>query len=144
MTAFFVEGLPAPQGSKTGFIRGGRVILKESSDKVKPWREAVSKVADGVLMDGPIHVEMVFVMPRTKAMGDKEAPLMIQRPDIDKLTRSTFDGLTGTAYHDDSQVVSMTVIKRRAEPGEPTGAHIKLSPASVGLLRRLISWAFKL
>lgn len=128
MVSFFVPGVPAPQGSKTGFIRGGRVVMKESSEKVKPWREAISVIADGVLLEGPLHLEVEFIMPRTKAMRDKPAPPMIQRPDLDKLVRSTCDGLTGAAYKDDSQVVSITAHKRRAEPGEPTGAHITISP----------------
>lgn len=136
MHSFFVPGIPAPQGSKTGFIVKGRVVLKESSDKVKPWRESVAKHAGDALLEGPLYLDMVFIMPRTKAMGDKPAPLMIQRPDLDKLVRSTCDGLTGTAYKDDSQVVTITAHKRRAEPGEETGAHITISPASEGLFIR--------
>ena len=66
-------------------------------------------------------------MPRTKAMGEKPAPPMLQRPDLDKLLRSTCDGLTGAAYVDDSQVTHISSEKRRAEPGEQTGAHITLS-----------------
>ena len=66
-------------------------------------------------------------MPRTKAMGDKPAPPMLQRPDLDKLDSSTCDGLTGAAYADDSQVTRICSEKRRAAPGEQTGAHITLS-----------------
>ena len=66
-------------------------------------------------------------MPRTKAMGDKPAPPMLQRPDLDKLLRSTCDGLTGAAYVDDSQATHISSEKRRAEPGEQTGAQITLS-----------------
>lgn len=132
LPSFFVEGTPAPQGSKSGFIRGGRVVLVESSKKVKPWREAVGAKAResvGELLDGPLVLEVEFVMPRPKALGDKEAPPMVQRPDTDKLLRSTCDGLTGTAYADDSQVVTIHAHKRRAKPGESPGACIALDPA---------------
>ena len=132
MPSFFVEGTPAPQGSKSGFIRGGRVVLVESSKKVKPWREAVGAKARetvGELLDGPLELSVTFIMPRPKALGDKPAPPMVQRPDADKLLRSTCDGLTGTAYVDDSQVVTIHAHKRRAEPGETPGAHITLTPA---------------
>ena len=128
MTRIFVPGIPAPQGSKSGFIQRGRVVLVESSKKVKPWREAVAKHAKGDLLEGPLVIEVEFVMPRTKAMGTKPAPPMIQRPDLDKLIRSTCDGLTGAAYVDDSQVVAITAHKRRAEPDEPTGAYITITP----------------
>lgn len=132
LTQIFIPGIPAPQGSKTGFIQGGRVVLVESSKKVKPWREAVAEHAKGDLLEGPLAVEVEFVMPRTKAMGDKPAPPMIQRPDLDKLLRSTCDGLTGAAYKDDSQVVEIHASKRRAEPDEPTGAHITITPLDAG------------
>ena len=128
----FVPGIAAPQGSKTAFVVKGRAVMKESSDKVKPWREAVAKYAKGDLLEGPLVVEVEFVMPRTKAMGDKPAPPMIQRPDLDKLLRSTFDGLTGVAYKDDSQVVEIHASKRRAGPDEPTGAHITITPLNAG------------
>lgn len=130
LTNFFVEGTPAPQGSKQGFIRGGRVVLVESSKKVKPWREAVgvkARESVGELLDGPLVLDVEFVMPRPKALGGKPAPPMVQRPDADKLLRSTCDGLTGTAYGDDSQVVTIHAHKRRAEPGETPGAHITLT-----------------
>lgn len=132
MSSFFVEGTPAPQGSKSGFIRGGRVVLVESSKKVKPWREAVGAKAResvGELLDGPLVLDVMFIMPRPKALGDKPAPPMVQRPDADKLLRSTCDALTGTCYGDDSQVVTIHAHKRRAEPGETPGAHITLTPA---------------
>ena len=122
--------MPAPQGSKNAYRRGNRCVLVESSKKVKPWREAVARAAKENIpqpLEGEIHLRVVFVMPRTKAMGDKPAPPMLQRPDLDKLLRSTCDGLTGAAYVDDSQVTHISSEKRRAEPGEPTGAHITLS-----------------
>ena len=104
----------------------------ESSKKVKPWREAVGAKARetvGELLDGPLELSVTFIMPRPKALGGKTAPPMVQRPDADKLLRSTCDGLTGTAYVDDSQVVTIHAHKRRAEPGETPGAHITLTPA---------------
>ncbi len=123
---FFVPGVPAPQGSKRHVGNG---ILIESSKKVQPWREAVAWVARKHFkepIEDAVLVEFEFVLPRTKRMGDKIAPPMIQKPDIDKLARSTCDGLSGVAYKDDSQIVSLYVRKRRARPGEGTGAHIQV------------------
>ncbi len=108
------------------------MVLVESSKKVKPWREAVGAKARktvGELLDGPLELSVTFIMPRPKALGDKPAPPMVQRPDTDKLLRSTCDALTGTCYGDDSQVVTIHAHKRRAEPGETPGAHITLTPA---------------
>lgn len=69
-------------------------------------------------------------MPRPKALGDREAPPMIQRPDIDKLCRAVLDGLTGVVFKDDSQVVSLYALKERALPGESTGAKISVGVAA--------------
>ncbi|RAV34905.1 RusA family crossover junction endodeoxyribonuclease [Corynebacterium heidelbergense] len=128
----FVPGVPAPQGSKSGFVRGGRCVLVESSKKVSPWRAAVARAFTGEPATGPLRLFVEFVMPRPKNLGDKTAPPMDVRPDLDKLLRSTCDGMTGAAYADDSQVVHIIAHKRRARPGETTGAHIRLTPATSG------------
>lgn len=127
--AFFVPGVPAPQGSKTIQTRGGKSWLRECSKKVPEWRRRVSEAAAGVqwqLKHVPLRVKITFVMPRIKAMGDGIAPQMVQRPDLDKLIRSTFDGMTGVVFEDDSQVVHVDALKRRARNGEATGCHIEI------------------
>ncbi|MCK2199180.1 RusA family crossover junction endodeoxyribonuclease [Corynebacterium callunae] len=132
MISFFVPGLPAPQGSKR-HVGNGRLI--ESSKKVKPWRHAVTTHSKRHLhtpLDGAVSLDVIFVMPRPKAWGKQRQDPMIQRPDIDKLLRSTLDGLTGIAIHDDSQVTHITAHKRRASRDEPTGAHITIAPANAG------------
>ena len=93
----------------------------ESSKKVKPWRRAVNAVARQAFpqpLTGPVE-------PRTKAHGKKTAPPMVQRPDLDKLIRSTLDGLTGAVFVDDSQVVAVHASKRRAEAWETTGVEVQ-------------------
>lgn len=128
---FFVPGLPSPQGSKNAYRRGQKIVLVESSKKVKPWRDTVSQVARFVCkqpIDGAVTVVVHFVMPRTKAMRNKPAPPMVQKPDLDKMLRAVNDALTGIAYADDSQIVRLTGSKRRAAPGEQTGAHITITP----------------
>ena len=123
---YFVPGTPAPQGSKR-YVGNGRMI--ESSKKVKPWRQAVAAQAKRHLqnpLDGAVSLDITFVMPRPKAWGKLRQDPMTQRPDIDKLLRSTLDGLTGHAFADDSQVTHITAMKRRARRDEPTGAWITL------------------
>ena len=130
MTWFHVRGNPAPQGSKQAFVRGRRAVLVETSKRLPAWRIAVQDAAlqhlQPIPAGVPVAVEIVFVMPRTKAMGGRPAPPMVQRPDADKLARAVLDGLTGPAFADDSQVVRLVVTKRRADPGEETGARINV------------------
>lgn len=127
MTTFIVEGVPAPQGSKKAFVRGGRAVLVEASAKVKPWRDAVAVQAKRHFptpLDGPVYVAVQFVMPRPKAWGRKRMDPMVQTPDADKLLRAVNDALTGIAYRDDSQIVHLVGRKRRAVHGETPGAVI--------------------
>lgn len=134
-TAYSVMGEPAPQGSKMLQTRGGKTWLREASKKVEPWREAVAaQVAARMAQTGAnmipkgeaVALELTFYLPRTKAMGDKPAPPMVQRPDLDKLARSTLDGLTGVLFEDDSQVVRLNLKKERAEYLRPTGCYIEI------------------
>ncbi|WP_420100159.1 RusA family crossover junction endodeoxyribonuclease [Corynebacterium sp.] len=130
MTAFFVPGTPAPQGSKK-YVghRAGRPVLLESSAKVRPWRAVVAQVAAlncrGII-DGPVHVTTEFVMPRPKSLP-KRVLHMVKKPDLDKLIRSTLDALSGIAYVDDNRVTTIHASKRYATTGEPTGAHITVT-----------------
>jgi crossover junction endodeoxyribonuclease RusA len=106
--------------------------MVESSKKVKPWRQAViAAIIDqrepGIYFDGAVRLTTEFIMPRLKAMSPRRStPYHITAPDLDKLLRSTLDGITDSGvWRDDSIVCKMgNSIKRYAEPGEPTGAVI--------------------
>jgi crossover junction endodeoxyribonuclease RusA len=130
--SFFVEGLPAPQGSKSfrGMSKSGRAILSESSKAVAPWRKQVAAAAQeryDTVIPRPHAIWLVlrFVLPRPKSCK-KDTPPHTKRPDTDKLARAVLDALTGTMYEDDSQVNVIWVYKRTAEPGEKTGVAISV------------------
>ena len=122
MFEFVVVGIPAPQGSKRAFVRGGRVSLVESCARVKPYRALVSLAASQARTDPPtrlpvgIGITFVFVRPKShytsKGALRAGAPTHPGKPDIDKLCRAVLDALTGILYHDDAQVVSLSATKR--------------------------------
>jgi crossover junction endodeoxyribonuclease RusA len=117
---FTVPGAAAPQGSKTVFRRGSRIVLVESSPNVKPYRASVASAAYAAgakVLHGPIFITVVFQFVRPKshytakgALRDA-APRHVGKPDIDKLCRAVLDALTGIAYADDSQVVALDASK---------------------------------
>lgn len=137
--SFFVPGIPAPGGSKrfVGFSKAtGRAILIDAAgQRNKDWRSVVSLRGSeamagvgGGLFSGPLHVSMVFYMPRpsghfgrmgTPRNGAPEWP--ITRPDALKLTRSTEDALTGIIWNDDAQTVVLDIQKRYASALSPAG-----------------------
>jgi crossover junction endodeoxyribonuclease RusA len=125
---FFVPGVPAPQGSKRGFVVGGRAVLVEDSKRSRPWRSEVA--AAGILakprghsIDGPFGVSLLFGFSRPKShltsKGElrKGVPEYPGRPDLDKLVRTVLDGLTGIYWRDDAQVQVIASAKEYAEDG---------------------------
>lgn len=146
--AFSVIGDPAPQGSKRSFHvgpfipgRDRKSVMVESSKKVAPWREAV---ANAVLehttreqrgIDGPVNLAAVFKLRAPKTASRKRLALgPCTKPDLSKLVRSTEDAMvTCGLLRDDSRIVSFDGTRKvYAEPNEPTGAVITITPLEVG------------
>lgn len=142
MISLRVHGQPAPQGSKTAVSRGGRAWVIEGGSKTgrakhAAWRQAVAAAAQEHLSGGgeplvdsePLVVWCVFVMPRPSS-APKRRFWHSTKPDIDKLLRSTLDGLTdGGLLAHDSRVSVALVCKRLAGPGEPCGAFVTVDVA---------------
>lgn len=125
-----VHGVPAPQGSKKAnpIYRGskakgtrvftGRVTLTEMSSKVAPWRSAVrSACLTAIAQHGslrpweqiaePVEVRITFAVPRGKTVRRRWPSVA---PDIDKLVRSTLDGVSEAAvWASDALVVRLLV-----------------------------------
>jgi Holliday junction resolvase RusA-like endonuclease len=116
--------------------------MVESSKRVKPWRSEVMTAAlaayDGPLIEGAVSVSVVFMFARPKGHFGKKglrpsAPQYLtshSAGDLDKLLRSTLDGLSagagGTLLRDDSQVVSLTASKRYCVGEERPGAIVSV------------------
>jgi len=126
---FAVRGLPAPQGSKTAFVNPhtGRAGMKESSARVRPWRQDVVYAAleaireheashgRWIALDGAVHLVVEFYMPRPQGHPKTRRTLPTSSPDLDKLLRSTGDALkTAGVWRDDSQVTDITIRERYA------------------------------
>jgi crossover junction endodeoxyribonuclease RusA len=132
-----VYGTPGPQGSKK-HVGGGRMV--ESSKKVGPWREAVTTAAQmagvaGLRLDGPLLLRVEFVLRRpkshytTKGALKPDAPYWVTTtPDLDKLLRSTKDGLVQAGVIcDDKLVAAGGQHKRYASEGETPGAIVEIT-----------------
>jgi Holliday junction resolvase RusA-like endonuclease len=112
--AFIVVGPPACKGSVVAFrAPSGRIVTKTDSKHGKTWAKHVAYCAVmaglPVLPKGigvRVEAEYQFTAP---IRGERGTPCV--RPDVDKLARALLDALTGIAYEDDGQVVSLTVRK---------------------------------
>lgn len=140
MVELQVIGVPAPQGSKSAVMRGGRPIIIEGKSntgraKLVEWRRAVADAARAHLTTGaapfgsgvPVCVAINFRLTRPKSVSKKQRPWPTVKPDIDKLVRSTFDALAdGGLISADQQVVQLAADKRYATEGQPPGALISI------------------
>jgi Holliday junction resolvase RusA-like endonuclease len=140
--SFFAPGIPAPGGSKKGFVirpKGGgaprAVIVEAAGNKNKEWRATVAMAAAHAMRnteifgDKPISLNILFFMPRPQAHFNKKglvkdnAPKWhTKKPDATKLLRSTEDAMTGIVYRDDSAVARVEVDKFYAQ--RTSGARI--------------------
>lgn len=132
MTSFVVAATPAPQGSKNAYLRGARVVLVESSTSLPAWRRAVAEAAraacDDYPLDGALDVDVTFYVPRPKSVARRARAMPTVKPDVDKLVRSLFDGITdGALWVDDARVTDLAARKRYADD-HPVGAVVTVTP----------------
>ena len=140
MIKFRVYALPKPSGSKKGFVvknkKTGKhqAIIVDACTKNKEWRSDVKDAFNNLgikeLIQGPIKLTIIFVMPRLKGhfrtngdLKDKAPYIHVTRPDATKLLRGTDDALTGLAWKDDAQCMSKVV----KIYGDKPGAYIEIT-----------------
>jgi crossover junction endodeoxyribonuclease RusA len=127
----FVDGRPAPQGSKNAFVIGGkRAVLVEASKHLPAWRNdvvlAVKKLfyetEDVAKFVQPVKVRMTFYIERPKQPKWRIYPG--QKPDLDHLVRGCADPLViAGLLKDDSLIVKIQAEKvwcgpdTKPEPG---------------------------
>ena len=144
----FIPGNPQPGVSKRAFPfkrANGKlgVAVSDMNPKVGAWRQdvlyAVKAAVDattGFPLQGPVKLEIDFVMPRPKGhyrvtkknpeptLRD-DAPLFhTSAPDTTKLPRAVEDALKGVAWRDASQVCAQVCTKTY---GELCGATLRIS-----------------
>ncbi len=122
--SFVVYSRAAPQGSKT-YLGQGR--MKESSERVKPFRADVRRAAESVVlppdwpMAAPMRVGFRFHFARPKSHFKRNGVALSKSApeeatshglgDLEKLARSVNDALSGVLFNDDRQVVEMHLAK---------------------------------
>ena len=152
---FEVVGQPKTAGSKdphAHVMDDGSVkmwVSDQSGDAGRAWRGVIGYAANAAMRgrsiyDGPLYIEFTVVRKRgpghfgTGRNAGKLLPsapaFPATKPDTTKLTRALEDALTGIVWTDDSRNVVVRAEKVYAEPGEATGAQVRVweLPATVG------------
>ena len=133
MISFTVPGVPIAQPRTKATTIGGhaRVYTPKTADAYKASVAIAFKTAyGGNPIEGPVRVDIEFVMPRPKSMIWRKRELHSEwhtkKPDIDNLAKAAIDALYGLAWGDDSQVCSLVIAKRIAGGTESPSTAIKI------------------
>lgn len=117
MVKFVVYGVAAGKGSTTSrFVPGRGRTFTHSPKSTQDWERLVKVVAQGHipaggLLDGPLHLQLRFYLPKPKSAPKRRRTWPDRKPDLDKLIRAVADGLTGVLYTDDARIVSIMALK---------------------------------
>jgi Holliday junction resolvase RusA-like endonuclease len=131
---FIVQGEAIPQGSKTIAQGGGKVWLRDANPKLKAWRASVAQQVAMQLPDGigfpkhePVRAVILIYLNKPKSVT-RSMPTV--QPDVDKLCRAIFDGLTeANAWSDDSQCIEVKIAKHYCLEGDTPKVFINLHTA---------------
>ena len=122
MTEFpiVIPGECIPQGSKSVNRKTGHLF--DANARLKAWRKEAAVHLDQYIgtwfgawepLDGPLHVEVTFYLPRGKTVT-RELPSV--KPDLDKLQRALGDVLTISGIiADDARITSWFPRKRYSD-----------------------------
>tara|TARA_R110000824_G_scaffold35913_1_gene112067 strand:+ start:85 stop:522 length:438 start_codon:yes stop_codon:yes gene_type:complete len=126
----YIRGEPIPQPRPRVVTIGGRAraISAPSKHPVTDWKKrimvALATQFDGDILDGPVRLDVTFLMPRPKRLMRRKDPegevWHTTRPDADNLVKALKDACSGVIYKDDSQVCELIVRKKHhAKGGHP-------------------------
>jgi Holliday junction resolvase RusA-like endonuclease len=137
--AVHVAGIPIPQGSMRGFVRGGHIVLTSDNPRLRAWRQDVTaalfEARNGVQFTGSVSLSVAFDLPRPTGHFGRRGllPSAPSRPcgardDLDKLIRAIGDAATDAGvWRDDGQITELRADKRWAGPEEGPGADVEIS-----------------
>lgn len=114
-----------PQGkARARTVRHGNYVRsytpKKTADYEQTIRDAFIKEDNESYMDGQplrMYIKAFYEIP--KSARKKDIPLMLRgeiqptkKPDADNIAKVVCDALNGVAYHDDAQIINLTIMKR--------------------------------
>lgn len=118
--AFWLPGVPEPQGSKRGFVNpktGKAMIVDVQHSRQRSWRREIIDEAQraygGPPLNRSLQVDLIFAFERPQGHWNKKGLLRASAPrhmetgkDIDKLARAVLDALKIAGTISDDRRVS--------------------------------------
>lgn len=118
--SFSVPGVPVAQPRQRQAVRNGFVAnYTPAKHPVNVFKAAcqlaVREAYDGPPLEGPLSLDLVFVMPRPSSKVWKTRPMPrlphSGKPDRDNLIKSFQDALEGLLFRNDSQICAGSTVK---------------------------------
>jgi Holliday junction resolvase RusA-like endonuclease len=127
-----VHGTPVPQGSHRIAGRvGQRGRIVDANDHLGPWRARIAwtcRTSESARYTGPVAVTLTFRVPAPKRRPRRQV-WPAKKPDLDKLCRAVFDGLTDAGvWADDALPCRLAAEKVYATDIDPPGVTITVTP----------------
>lgn len=117
MIEITIPGKAETKGRPSVFVRNGKPVVykpKEQTSFENLIKHRAKEKIDKPF-DGPVSLMISFFLHRPKRIIWKTKPMPLvfsdKKPDLSNLTKCVEDGLTGIAYHDDSQIAVLHVTK---------------------------------
>lgn len=131
MIDFVVPCVPVAQPRQRHRViqKGDRTFAQNYTPTKAPvnaFKAAVQVAAQaehqGAPLDGPLSLDLQFILPRPKCMtrkrGENAREWRAKKPDFDNLAKSVCDALGGILWRDDAQLVWVTISKFTAAASE--------------------------
>ncbi len=110
--SFRVPHKPKPKG-RPRLTRRGRAYTPKATVEHEQAIAQAYKDAEGPFFDGPIQVEVEYTTEDSYITITDGVGASRVRADIDNLVKATLDGLQGTAFDNDKQVVALYAFKEQ-------------------------------
>lgn len=121
MFLFEIHGDPIPQ-KQTQFVRATGIAYDPSKKHRLSIQWQVQPYAPKVPLHGPVSVDLTFYfVPPKSTSGVKRRQMLnhvihhIKKPDADNCAYLVTNALKHIFYHDDSQIIDLSIHKRYAE-----------------------------
>ena len=132
MISIRIPAVPVAQPRARATIKGGHASMYNPKGPVDAFkacvRLAVAEAYKWPPVEGPVRVDITFIMPRTQSQIWVRKPMPrlwhYKKPDRDNLDKSVLDALTGLLWRDDCQVCDGRIRKLIASGDEQPGVII--------------------
>lgn len=106
-------------------VFNGRAMTPKDSVNYENWVRLCYQQQEGKHLEGSIRARIVAYYKVPKSYTKKRVQAIreglehpLKKPDADNIAKIILDSLNDIAFHDDSQIIELTVIKRYTEENE--------------------------